>query len=170
MIMGAQDGDQLPALLREAVLAWDVVPDAASGLSKTHDEKKQIRAAIREAQYARVAAEIEGKNQLSFENIGQYQFLIPNIHSESVQGYMRDYLDPILEPEESELLKTIIQFTLAEGDVNQVAEQLFCHKNTVRYRINKLHQMLAPDAGDFLFYEQVVTAVKIYLADRYFSR
>lgn len=66
---------------------------------------------------------------------------------------MRRFLSPLLEDGDSgdELLDTAIAFVSEEGDIGRAAERIYCHKNTVRYRLNKLHERLCPTPATPLF-------------------
>lgn len=39
----------------------------------------------------------------------------------------------------------------------------FCHPNTIRYRMAKIRQLLAPMENEYVFYERLAAAVKLYL-------
>lgn len=60
-------------------------------------------------------------------------------------------------------MHTAIEYVLAKGDAVKTAERLFCHKNTIRYRIGKLQEKLDPDSNEKEFYQNLAIAVKIYL-------
>ena len=78
---------------------------------------------------------------------------------------MESYLAPLFEEEEKdgELLHTAAAYILAKGYTIKTAEQLYCHKNTIRYRIGKLQEKLDPDSNEKEFYQNLAAAVKIYL-------
>ena len=85
--------------------------------------------------------------------------------SKGTEAYMRDYLAPIFEEEDkdSDLLQTAIEYVLAKGDTIKAAERLFCHKNTIRYRIGKLQEKVDPYSNEKEFYQNLAAAIKIYL-------
>ena len=78
---------------------------------------------------------------------------------------MENYLGPLFEDEEKdqELLHTAVEYILEKGDTLKTAENLFCHKNTIRYRIGKLQEKLDPKANEKEFYQNLAMAIKIYL-------
>lgn len=45
--------------------------------------------------------------------------------------------------------------------------KLFCHKNTVRYRLSKLHEILDPYSNDKEFHENLSIAVRIYMLSQF---
>ncbi len=78
---------------------------------------------------------------------------------------MQDYLSPILEEEgkEGDLFTTAVEYVLAGGDFVKAGKRLYCHKNTIRYRIAKLQEKLDPAVNEKEFYQNLSTAIKIYL-------
>ncbi|WP_312653706.1 PucR family transcriptional regulator [Aminipila sp.] len=139
--------------------------DLKIGQSRVHAGKGNIKMAIEEAIHSRIVGQIEGKKVINYEEIGAYQMLLPEIKSEHLQKYMQNYLHPILNDGEgqSELIKTAVQYVLAGGDLNQASERLFCHKNTVRYRVNKIHELIDINSNEMEFFEHLATAIRIYL-------
>ncbi|WP_368659693.1 helix-turn-helix domain-containing protein [Priestia megaterium] len=47
--------------------------------------------------------------------------------------------------------------------MKEVADAHCCHPNTIRYRMAKIRQLLEPFSNDFVFYENLSSAVKLYL-------
>lgn len=135
--------------------------DLTVGYSDFHSSYEGMDYCLRESYYASCAGRVEGKANIDYKQIGTYQILIPNKNSDEFTSFMFRYLEPILCQEEQ--LKTAIEYFLAKGDVNETANRLICHKNTVRYRVNKLHETLDAQATAFVFYENLSTAIKIYL-------
>ena len=72
---------------------------------------------------------------------------------------MRRYIDQVNE----EQLATAIAFVLAKGNYDDAAERLICHKNTVRYRLNRIQKKLDPGKTEAEFYENLAVAIKLYL-------
>ncbi|QIB68760.1 PucR family transcriptional regulator [Aminipila butyrica] len=139
------------------------------GISAVHQNRKQLPTAIEEAIQAAIVGRIQGQQQTWYNQIGEYQLLLPELHSVHVQNYMKRYLRPILpkSDEGRDLIKTAVQFVLAGGDLNLTCQRLFCHKNTVRYRVNKIHELLDPHSHELTFFEHLAVAIKIYLLNEY---
>ena len=121
---------------------------------------------LQQAYFASICAQLKRQQSQAYQNIGVYKILLPNLGSPHQLSYMRQFLSPILEKAEDgtdELLNTAIAYVSEDGDVGKVADRIYCHKNTVRYRLNKLHELLSPNSSTSAFYEQLSLAVKIYL-------
>lgn len=135
--------------------------DISIGYSNVHGTYEGMDYCLKEAYYAHIVGQIEDSKTTAYENIGTYKFLIPEINLESITSFMSSYLDPIFNEEEQ--FKTAVQFVLSKGDIGETAKKLICHKNTVRYRINKLRETLDWEMSDSVFYENLSTSIKIYL-------
>ena len=123
------------------------------GISGIH-EKSAFDRTVREAFWTWKTAKIEKENVKFYKDLGIYKLIISHINSESTSEYMNDYLLPLFEEEgrEGELL-----------NIGKTAERLFCHKNTIRYRISKLQEKLDPEADEKAFFLNLSAAIKIYL-------
>ena len=49
----------------------------------------------------------------------------------------------------------------------KTAEALFCHKNTVRYRMSKIQELIDPKSNDKTFYESLSIALRIYMLSKF---
>ena len=58
-------------------------------------------------------------------------------------------------------------YTLCRGDLDKTAEKLFFHKNTVRYRLSKMHELLDPSSNEKEFSENLSIAIKIYMLNQF---
>ncbi len=121
--------------------------------------------AVREAFWSEKVAEIEKLPVKFYEKSGIYRLLIPNMHCGATVKYMKSYLAPLFyeEDKDGELLRTAIEYILAKGDTIETAERLYCHKNTIRYRIGKLQEKLDSESNEKEFYQNLSAAIKIYL-------
>ena len=59
----------------------------------------------------------------------------------------------------TELFDTAVIYFEKDGNIIETANELFIHKNTVRYRLEKIKEILDMDSG---FYEQLAIAMKVY--------
>ncbi len=120
---------------------------------------------VRQAYWSEKVAEIEKKDVKHYRELGIYKLIVSNLHRSSVAEYMEDYLSPLFAEEErdGELLHTAVEYILARGDIIKTAERLYCHKNTIRYRIGKLQEKLDPESNEKEFFQNLAAAVKIYL-------
>lgn len=115
--------------------------------------------AVRECNHAYITGKLEDLDWIEYDDIGTYKFLIPNRNHPEEIAFMRKYMRNMSK----EQLETAIVFVKCNGSFDKAAEKLICHRNTVRYRINKIHERTDPDKSEFQFYENLSSAIKIYL-------
>jgi len=169
MIILSQDEQNLSrfkALFRDVEIAYGLEGRAYTiGISNVRHITDRIDRIIHQAFWTEMVAEIEKAPMVFYKNLGVYKLIISDIHSYSLVEYMETYLGPLFEDEEKdhELLHTAVEYILSKGDAVKTAEQLFCHKNTIRYRIGKLQEKLDPRANEKEFYQNLAMAIKIYL-------
>ena len=135
------------------------------GASSAVSSGRELAKAVRQAYWMEKLAEIEKKPVTSYDASGIYKLIVPGMHTGAMETYMREYLAPIFEEDGSdgELLHTAVEYILAKGDTIKTAERLYCHKNTIRYRIGKLQEKLDPERNEKEFYLNLAAAIKIYL-------
>ena len=124
-----------------------------------HPTFEELDKAFIECNYAYIAGKIEGLNRVEYDNIGTYRFLIPNRNNPAEIAFMKKYMRKM----SNEQLETAIVFIRNNGNFDKAAQELMCHRNTVRYRINKIHESTDPGKSEFQFYENLSTAIKIFL-------
>lgn len=129
--------------------------------SRIHPTYTALDQCVKEAYYAYIANKVLDKKDLTYDGIGTLSFLIPTVSNSHMQKYMSEFLSPIFEDEI--LLQTAITFVQSEGNYEVASKKLKYHKNTVRYRINKIQSMLAVELPYESFFENLSIAIKIYL-------
>lgn len=136
-----------------------------AGFSTVNRISLHLDKMIRQAYWAEKVAEIEKKTVKFYSELGIYKLIVPNLHTGTMQEYMEEYLGPLFEEEgpDGELLHTAVSYVMTGGDILKTAEQLYCHKNTIRYRIGKLQEKLDPGSSEKEFWQNLAAAVKIYL-------
>lgn len=150
-------------------LSLEMINEAHKGWSRIDSDKEKITDLIREAYWAENIAKIEDEKVKYYENVGIYKLIAHHSGDKETLEFAYNYLKPILEEDgkDNELLQTGIAYVFAGGDANLVANKMFCHKNTIRYRINKIQEKLDPVATEADFFTNLTTAIKIYLLNRY---
>lgn len=129
--------------------------------SDIHPTFTALNRCVIEAHQTLLASHVLNRSCMHYRDIGTLSFLIPEADNSNVRTYMQTFLSPIFANEES--MNTAIAFIRAGGNFDAAASELCLHKNTLRYRINKIQRLLAPDLSYEDFYEALSTAVKIYM-------
>lgn len=154
------------AIFEDVMVAYGLAGNEFTiGIGHPRNLAERFELNIREAYWAEKVAEIENEDVKYYKDLGIYKLIVTHINSKRTEEYMRDYLAPIFDEDDkdADLLQTAIEYVLAKGDMIKAAERLYCHKNTIRYRIGKLQEKLDPNTNEKEFYQNLAAAIKVYL-------
>ncbi|TCN27410.1 PucR family transcriptional regulator [Mesobacillus foraminis] len=82
-----------------------------------------------------------------FHNLEAYQ-LISQVSRDTLTDYVESTIRPVLEYDREtggELLKTLDVFFSARGKIEDTAKALYVHRNTVKFRLARIEELLAID-------------------------
>lgn len=163
----SNNSGRFDALLTDILIAMDVDKSRLCyGESTIKLTSEGFGKAIREAYWSGNIALLEKVPLKDYRDIGIYSLIVPEIHSKNFQSYMKEYLSP-LNNEKPELLETACVYILSRGDYDTTAEKMFCHVNTIRYRLSRLQQLLDPTSNDKEFFENLSMAIRIHLLSQF---
>ncbi|CAM5431373.1 PucR family transcriptional regulator OS=Lysinibacillus sphaericus OX=1421 GN=LS41612_21635 PE=4 SV=1 [Lysinibacillus sphaericus] len=158
---------QFEKFLNEWLTMYDISTDKLTvGYSQVHSTQMALHLAVREAFAARLMAEIDMTPTCHYTQLGSDSLLI-ELHRKDPQfamHYVKNYLVPLLDEKvDTDFINTAITYIAKKGNIKEVAVAHFCHPNTIRYRMTKIRQLVAPQDNDYVFYERLSAAVKLYL-------
>lgn len=165
----SREGDSesdMSALFRDVILTSGLPEDKAVwGESNILKRGTAFDQAIRESFWAQRIAAIEGEHIKRFKDLGIYRFLAPEMGSPTLVSNCEDFLKPIMGETEDQktLLETAAEYVSCGYDLNLAAEKLYCHKNTVRYRIRRIYEMTAGGLSEDDFRESLTLAVRVLI-------
>lgn len=168
-----QDTDEssrFDALLSDVLAVLEADPsDLHMGFSTIKRLDGQFDKVVREAFWSCIVASLEERPRKHYEELGIYRFITSEINSESLKEYAEEFLQPLMDGD-GELLRTAKTYVMCRGDMEAAAERLFCHKNTVRYRLAKIQELAAPSTNEKEFFENLALAIRIYMLLQYKER
>lgn len=105
-----------------------------------------------EALLAANVAEARGEAQLAFEDTGAYRLLLSAVSDDpqELRSFHEETIAPLVaydDEYETELLRTLDTFLDADGSVAATAQQLFTHRHTVRYRLERVRELTGLDVS-----------------------
>jgi sugar diacid utilization regulator len=144
------------ALARGARALARELADALAGFSVTvaHSRRTQdpvdLYRAGKEAQLAANVAEAEGRSPLAFEDTGAYRLLLPAMSEDpgELERFYEETLAPLAaydEQYETELVATVEAYLDHDGSVARTAGQMFTHRHTIRYRLERVRELTGHD-------------------------
>jgi sugar diacid utilization regulator len=103
-----------------------------------------------EAQLAANVAEADGLELLAFEYTGSYRLLLPAMSEDpdELHRFFDETVAPLSaydEQYETDLVKTVEAYLANDGNVTPTAEELFTHRHTVRYRLERVKELCGHD-------------------------
>jgi PucR family transcriptional regulator, purine catabolism regulatory protein len=106
----------------------------------------------REAQLAVNVGEAEGRSLLAFEDTGAYRLLLPALSEDpaELEHFYAETIEPLVsydEQYETELVATVEAYLDNDGNVAATAKQLFTHRHTVRYRLERVRELCGHDVS-----------------------
>ena len=131
--------------------------DAAGDLSVLYE---QARSAL---QYGPVLE--KGKMVYHWHDLGYFQFLVRDLHSEQVQQFVQDHLGPIISEKRagSRAEDLAVLEALVSGDsFQEISERFHVHKQTIMFRKKKIEGLLGVDLDVLKTRMDLAIAMKIF--------
>lgn len=100
-------------------------------------------------------------SNISYNDMGLYRLLIGIEDPDIIRDYYANTLKPLEEYDKansSDLCKILKTYLLHDGSVKETADELFVHRNTINYKLNKISELLDADLSS------METRVQLYLA------
>ena len=122
------------------------------GHSRRAGDPVDLYRAGNEARLAVNVGEAEGRSPLAFEDTGAYRLLLPAI-SEDPRELERFYAETVAplstydEQYETELVATVEAYLDNDANVAATAKQLFTHRHTIRYRLERVKELCGHDVS-----------------------
>ena len=103
-----------------------------------------------EALLATNVAEADGLELLAFEDTGSYRLLLPAMSEDpgELERFYEETVAPLSaydEQYETDLVTTIEAYLENDGNVTPTADQLFTHRHTIRYRLERVKELCGHD-------------------------
>lgn len=127
-----------------------------------YENLTNIRTSFNEAlSTLKILQQFSDKLSASYQNLGIYRLFLQLQDNIEFTNYYQTQLNPLLEYDKensSELLSTLQCYLLTQNNISKTAQQLFIHRNTLLYRINKIQNLLNKDLTN------AHTCMELYLA------
>lgn len=122
-------------------------------MGNVYNEFSQIRRSYQEAEKAIKAARADGgkDRNISYSEIGAYKLLTEIENTELLKQYYIDTLGRLEQYDvqnNSDFMEILYTFLQEDGSYIQTASRLFMHRNTLLYKINKIHEILKVDLSN----------------------
>ena len=118
--------------------------------SRIAGDPVDVYRAGQEALLAANVGEAEGTRVLAFEDTGAYRLLLPAMSEDpaELERFYSETIEPLVaydEQYETELVRTVETYLDNDGNVAATAQQLFTHRHTIRYRLERARELCGHD-------------------------
>ena len=122
------------------------------GRSRRAADPVDLYRAGNEARLAVNVGEAEGRSLLAFEDTGAYRLLLPAMSEDpgELERFYSETIEPLAaydEQYETELVLTVEAYLENDGNVAATAKQLFTHRHTIRYRLERAKELCGHDVS-----------------------
>lgn len=123
-----------------------------TGRSRRCADPVDLYRAGNEARLAVNVGEAEGQPLLAFEDTGAYRLLLPAMSEDpaELERFYAETVQPLVEYDEqyeTELVATVEAYLDNDGNVAATAKQLFTHRHTIRYRLERVRELCGHDVS-----------------------
>lgn len=135
------------------------------GVSNYYDNLKCVKECIEEALISCKVSSVVRGNIMQYKDIGTYKILLDINNRATLEKFYDEIMKPLEEYDEirsGRLKETLLNYVKNDGDINRTAEDLFQHQNTIRYRVNRVKQLLGFEEENIRFFENISLAYKIH--------
>ena len=144
----ARAANGLSRELEEALAGFHVT----IGCSRRAADPADLHRAGSEARLAVNVGEAEGLPLLAFEDTGAYRLLLPAMSEDpgELERFYGETVEPLSaydEQYETELVATVEAYLDNDGNVAATAKQLFTHRHTIRYRLERVRELCGHDVS-----------------------
>ncbi len=146
--LGRRTADAVHKELESSLPGYGVVV----ATSRPASDPTDLHRAASEALLAANVADARRTDRITFEETGAYRLLLPAMSEDprELQRFHDETVAPLVaydDQYETELVRTLESFLEADGNVAKTAERLFTHRHTIRYRLDRVHELSGLDVG-----------------------
>jgi DNA-binding PucR family transcriptional regulator len=118
--------------------------------SRVTGDRSALHRAGQEALLAANVGEAEGARVLAFDDTGAYRLLLPAMSEDpaELERFYSETVEPLVaydEQYETDLVATLETYLENDGNVAATAQQLFTHRHTIRYRLERARELCGHD-------------------------
>jgi purine catabolism regulator len=138
-----------------------------AGLGRAYPGLEGLRTAYQEAEQAvRIAQTLLGGDRTAdFAEMGVYRLLLPLQDNPELRAFHDEYLGALRaydQRNKTDLVRTLEAFFACRGNLQDTAEHLSLHRNSLAYRIRRIEEISGRDLDDFEDRLRLHLALKIH--------
>ena len=137
------------------------------GLGKGYEKLERLQLSFREASRCITLANQMGKRNMFYDytNLAFFNLLYELENTELISEFIESAIGPLLrydEKKQSELIKTLKVYIENNCSLLNTAEKLHTHRNTVKYRVGRIEEIIGKDMSWAMNRLEVMNAILCY--------
>lgn len=165
------DGDTIDKFKEALIAAFTgstALTDSYVGISRSIIGVDDISTMLIDAIFANTSGILDNRNIAEISTAPFDHIIFKDRYLLGPNLYYEEMLDKLSETssQRSPLLDTLITLVNCNGNVDMAAQKMFQHKNTIRYRMNKLKAVFAAD-NDLEFYGKLYLFSRIHFSKEF---
>lgn len=137
------------------------------GIGKSYEHLKDIQKSFQEASKCITLAEKLHRYReiLWYDKLGFYQLLMSFENQELLESYCQEILGVLItydEENHTQLVETLKEYFLQNCNLQNTSEKMFTHRNTIKYRLQRIEQLTGRSFHDAFETLELHNAVIIY--------
>lgn len=141
------------------------LPEASIGISDLRP-LPTLGTAISQSYTALSSGRASAGEVVFYRELGISRILLALYNTPALEDFYRDMTEPILKSDHEsngQLFQTMLCFASHDMDYKKTAQAMYVHENTVRYRINKIKELIPYGNSEVDFHDTLSMTYKIYL-------
>ncbi len=126
-------------------------PKIYAGLGSLCIGVNSLNSGYHHAETASLIAATQNRNFCSYDELGFIKLLLEIKDKQLIDSYIKDNLGKILDYDKEHhtaLTDTLYEYLLCNGSIKVISEHLYCHRNTVNYRMRIIKEELGYNLDD----------------------
>jgi sugar diacid utilization regulator len=134
------------------------------GISGNQQGIDSVASGYKQAECALQVAKIEASPYKFYCETGIYRILFPLSDKQILKEYAYDILGDLLrydKTHKTNYLRWLKLYIYCDGSVQRIAEEAFCHRNTVNYKLKRIRELFSLDTDSNLQKAHILVALHI---------
>jgi DNA-binding PucR family transcriptional regulator len=118
------------------------------GIGGQTSSMPRLKAGYLQALAAMSMAKYQKMNTYRFDNMGFFRLLFSVNDANLLDSYVHEHLGALLDYDKahnSNYTETLHQYLMNDGSIQAIADTMFCHRNTINYRVHSLKESFGFD-------------------------
>lgn len=139
--------------IRQSVVKQMYGVTVSIGLGSCYPELKDLKKSLQEAEQALKAVRANNAKDTtcSFQDLGLYKIILNVTDQQKLLAFYQDTLGSLMNYDKrynTDLMKTLEVYLAKNGNLNKAAKRLFIHRNTLKYRLQRIEEISGCNLSD----------------------